>query len=624
MPKGHIKRKPAFTRQTISGDGIADMYANPRANIGFGSTSAVNGGRYVPLRISLDYQELLNIYRGSWITRAIIDTIPEDMLKEFPALECSLDPESIGDFERVVARTRTLQKVIEGMKWGRLFGGAIAIMILAGSQNRDLSMPLDVKRIQPDTYRGLIVVDRWSGVNPGNSLVSDIDNPAEYGLPEYYEVTTEVGQSFRVHHSRVLRFIGRDLPLFERQIQTYWGMSEIECVYEDMKRYDYMLSGVSDLIARAHVIAMKDPMLAQMMSGVGLTQTQYNDFALRMSAVSESIGTNGLLTVGKDGEVIPMSYSFGGLADIGRMFMTQMCGSCGIPMSRLFGQTNTGLGQSGEGDLQTYYDSIDQKRKREMRPLLDKLIPVIAMSTFGDVPDDLDYAFPAIRSVTDQERAELADKTTKATIDAFNADLLTKRQAVHTLARAGDTHGLFQFSDEEIQAVPEKYASEMALGDTSGLGNDPDVDQESGAKDSVPIEEFDLQGLSIAIETTKGMTRNGPGWQVVMPADYGYLVNVLGADGDDLDCYVGPDRNSRKIFVVDQLTLDGNAFDEHKVMLGFANAAAAEKAYRAGHHLSGVTFGAMTEMSMRAFANRFMGGDLSDLRPVSWGRKLYA
>lgn len=614
-----MSKRLAAMRRRIATDssrmGITDAYANPRANIGFGSTSSVNGGGYVPVRISLDYQELLNVYRGSWIVRSIIDTVVEDMLKDFPALECALEPDDIADFERVVATTRTLEKIIEAKKWGRLFGGALAIMVLAGKEHRDLSKPLDLKRVAPGSYRGLIVVDRWSGVNPSSELVSDIENPAEYGLPEYYDVTTEVGQNFRVHHSRVLRFLGRDLPLFEKQIQTYWGMSEIECVYEDMKRYDYMLSGVADLIGRAHVFMLKDPMMGQIMSGVGLSQVQVNDYLLRMKAVSESIGTNGIAVFGDKSELMAHSYSFGGLADIGRMYMTQMCGAAGYPMSRLFGQTNTGLGQSGEGDLQTYYDSADTKRKRELRPIFDKLIPVICMSTFGEVPDDLDYAFPAIRSVTDQERAELADKSTTAVINAFNADLLTKRQAVTSLSRAGETHGLFQIPDEDIQRVPDKFASELGMGETAAPpGGD---DNPGGVKDSVPVEEFDLHGLSIAIETPKGMARNGNGWQVVMPAHYGYISGVTGADGDELDCYVGPDRDSRKVFVVDQLTLDGSRFDEHKVMLGFANAASAEKAYRAGHHLSGMTFGAMTEMSMKHFK---MLTRMDDWRsPLSWG-----
>lgn len=582
------------------------MYSNIPANTGFLSTSLVNGGTYEPFRISLDYQKLLNIYRGSWIIRAIVDTMPEDMLKDFPALEIDADKEDIEDFDRVIASTHTLQKLIEGLKWGRLFGGAIALIILAGEGQRDLSKPLDLGSVPLDSYRGLIIVDRWSGVSPSSELVSDIHNPAEYGLPKYYQVTTEVGQNFTVHHSRVLRFIGRDLPLFEKQIQTYWGMSEIECVYEDMRRYDFTLSGIADLVSRAHVLVMKEPMLAQMLSGVGLTQTQMNDYLLRMKAVSESISTNGVFCLGKDGELQSQTYSFGGLSDIGHMFMLQMCGAAGYPMSRLFGQTHTGLGQSGEGDLQTYYDAIDQKRKRELRPIFDKLIPIICMSTFGEVPGDLDYAFPAVRSVTEKERADLAAKATEAISGAYIADLITKRQAVRDLARSGELHGMFQIPDEDIQTVPEKYASEMGGGELELPG------AENGAADSTPVEEFDFQGLQIAIETPQGTRRNGPGWQVEMPADYGFIDGVMGADGDELDCYVGPSRDSSQVFVVDQLSLDGKSFDEHKVMLGFGNQREAENAYRAGHHRSAEVFSAITPMTMREFKAWMRSGDLTE------------
>lgn len=483
-PRGAAREKLKITLS--QNDAAADMYANPLANIGFGSTTGANGGDYVPYRISLDYQKLLNIYRGSWIVRAIVDTIPEDMLKEFPSLEIDAQPDEIEDFERVVAKTMTLQKVIEGLKWGRLFGGAIAIMILSGESQKNLELPLKLDDIQPDSYRGLIIVDRWSGVSPSSELISNIDNPAEYGLPEYYEVTTEVSQNFRVHHSRVLRFIGRDLPLFEKQIQTYWGMSEIECVFEDLKRYDYCLAGIADLIARANVFVMKEPMLAQMISGVGMTQRQYADYAARTQAVSQSIATNGFLALSKDGELQSQTYSFGGLADIGKLLMTQMCGASGYPMSRLFGQSNTGLGQSGEGDLQTYYDSVDQKRRRELRPIFDKLIPVICMSTYGEVPEDLDYNFPAIRSVTDDEKANLADKATKSITDAYTADLLTKREARREMQRSSGSNGLFSgITDAAVQATPDKFASEMGAGELDLPEDGEDQKQlGDGAKDA--------------------------------------------------------------------------------------------------------------------------------------------
>lgn len=91
-------------------------------------------------------------------------------------------------------------------------------------------------------------------------------------------------------------------------------------------------------------------------------------------------------------------------------------------------------------------------------------------------------------------------------------------------------------------------------------------------------------GLDISIENPKGSERSGVNegkpWKSTMMADYGYIKRHIGADGDHLDCYVGPDKNSKRVYVIDQKHSDGS-FDEHKCMISFADRNAAEKAYRA-------------------------------------------
>jgi hypothetical protein len=86
-----------------------------------------------------------------------------------------------------------------------------------------------------------------------------------------------------------------------------------------------------------------------------------------------------------------------------------------------------------------------------------------------------------------------------------------------------------------------------------------------------------------------------------MPADYGFIDNVPAADGDNLDCYVGSEPESNDVYVIDQLKLDGKSWDEHKVILGCSTPETAEEIYRAGHHASDRTFGAMTRFSMPMF-----------------------
>lgn len=96
-----------------------------------------------------------------------------------------------------------------------------------------------------------------------------------------------------------------------------------------------------------------------------------------------------------------------------------------------------------------------------------------------------------------------------------------------------------------------------------------------------------IAGHNVTIETPKGRTRrkvskSGKAWQVVMPAHYGYIKRTEGADGDHVDVYVGPHGHQAErhpVFVVDQQHADTGRFDEHKVMLGFKDAAHATRTY---------------------------------------------
>lgn len=91
-----------------------------------------------------------------------------------------------------------------------------------------------------------------------------------------------------------------------------------------------------------------------------------------------------------------------------------------------------------------------------------------------------------------------------------------------------------------------------------------------------------FQGLPITIENPKGTIRRGPGWQVRVPYDYGYIKRTEGADGDHVDVCIGPDHMSKDVFIVDQQDHKTGRFDEHKVMLGYRTKSEAEHAYLAG------------------------------------------
>ena len=113
--------------------------------------------------------------------------------------------------------------------------------------------------------------------------------------------------------------------------------------------------------------------------------------------------------------------------------------------------------------------------------------------------------------------------------------------------------------------------------------------------------DISLLGLDIAIENPKGSersstTQEGEQWSVSIAHDYGYIKGTKGADGDEVDVFIGPDLESERVFVINQVGKDGE-FDEHKVMLGFESKEAAEQGYLSNYP-AGWNMGSVQEMTI--------------------------
>lgn len=123
-------------------------------------------------------------------------------------------------------------------------------------------------------------------------------------------------------------------------------------------------------------------------------------------------------------------------------------------------------------------------------------------------------------------------------------------------------------------------------------------------------------GLGIAIENAAGSERSGTDtdgkkWSVPMPATYGYIKRTKGADGDHVDVYIGKEHQSDSVYVIDQKDANTGKFDEHKVMLGFANLGDAAKTYKAGFSdgKGAQRMGAIASMSLDQFKTWLDEGD---------------
>lgn len=164
------------------------------------------------------------------------------------------------------------------------------------------------------------------------------------------------------------------------------------------------------------------------------------------------------------------------------------------------------------------------------------------------------------------------------------------------------------------QADAEQGQDSEAAQAVEAAAAQANTDPTDGQKDAGNYQKghLTLHGLNISIENPRGSIRSGTDpdgnrWKRELAHHYGYIKRTEGADGDQVDVFIGPNPDSQQVFVIDQTDAQGN-FDEHKVMLGFPNQVAARRGYLANYE-DGWKVGPVTAMSMDQFKRWLENGD---------------
>jgi phage-related protein (TIGR01555 family) len=447
VPKAVVKRTQKPARRAAA----LDTFVNTLARMGLGMPNVQNAVGYPITRLTQDYVTLVSMYRNNWIVRKIVDVPAEDMTKAWINITSEMTPEMQDSIDRLERKTNVRAKITEGLKWGRLFGGGAALVMIDGMDENALMEPLNLDSIMPGSFRGLMVLDRWAGVYPDIEFVDDIADP-EFGKPKYYEITDFTKtKSFMVHHSHLLRFEGRKLPMWEELSTQMWGESEIEIVFDELVKRDNASANLAGLIFRANLNIRKIKDLDALV-GAGdsdVIADLYNTLEMQ----NQLMNNFSTYAVDADGDFQTIqNTTFTGINDVYESFMLDVCGASEMPMTKLFGRSPAGLSATGEGDLQNYYDGIDQKQESYLRPVFNKLLPVMFMSEFGYVPEDINFRFNSPRTPSEQDIADLVDKKAQTVISAYNAGLITQKIGMKELQEMGKTTGVFtNITDEDIE-----------------------------------------------------------------------------------------------------------------------------------------------------------------------------
>ncbi|SUD77871.1 DUF1073 domain-containing protein [Pseudomonas putida] len=394
--------------------------------------------------------ELEAAYQSNWLARRIVDKPNEDALREWRRFNGK-------DASKIAAEERRLgvqQKYLDACCWADLYGGAAMLMITG----QDLSKPLDLSKIKKDGLKNIVVFDRWD-IQPSKFNFTDPLAP-NWMLPEVYTVVN--GQQ-PIHYSHVIRRTGARLPRRMAQFEQGWGDSRLRRCMEDLRDVVATKGGIASLVLEANV----DTIGVKGLKGA-LASPQCDQITERYRLFGMMKGIINLGLIDSDTETYERkSISFAGLSQILEQLMVWMSGAAEMTVSELFGQSASGLSNTGEGDRQITYDRTKAKQDGYMRLDLEMLDKVLIRSALGTYPDNIEFEWNPLyqKSSVEEAQEDLAD----AQADAINIENRIIRPS-HAMTRA-QAKGRYAITDEQIAAQVQREKDE-----DNGLGSDENLE----------------------------------------------------------------------------------------------------------------------------------------------------
>lgn len=456
----------------------ADGYVNMMNKYGT-SKDTTEGYRFRAEPVVPD--ELLTMYyEGNGLFAKIIDTPAEEAIKHGFTLESTKDQKIEDFYTEALDELDWEETAMTAIRWARLFGGSIAVMMI--NDGRGIDEPLDWRNIR--SIDDIRVYDR-SVIQPDYQSMFSYDprdpfrtRGSRLGMPEFYHVTSRTG-TFTVHDSRCLVFQNGILPEnTTNSIYQLWGIPEYVRINRAIRDAEVAHGSATKLLDRSvqAVYKMKD--LAAELA----TEEGEDRVLRRLQTIDMARGLLNSITIDSEGEDYDFrQFQFSGVSDVIDSTCNFLSALTSIPQTILFGRSPAGMNATGDADLENWYNYLERIQKRMVKKNLRYLLSVIFQAGVrtGEVDEvpKIKVEFNPLWSLSDTEQADLDQKRAQTQFTrAQTAQLYIDKQVIDP----SEVRAKLADSEEfDVENMLDEYDDEDLFPDepTEGLPVSGDVGQ---------------------------------------------------------------------------------------------------------------------------------------------------
>ena len=363
-------------------------------------------------------QLLSQIYFEHGIVQTLVDQPVDDAFRAgFEPKSSQLDGDDIEKLMIYAKRNKVIHSIMQGAKWGRLYGGGGVIL----HSNQNPEKPLNLNAITEDTPLEFRAVDMWELYFTAQNTTGNLEVGGEPGsnANDYYDY-----YGHQVHESRVFRIIGKEAPSFIKPRLRGWGMSELERLVRSLNQYLKNQDVIFALLDEAKV----DVFRIKGYNNALLNEAGTNGITKRVQFANQIKDYNNALTMDVQDEYEQKQIAFTGLAEVLLQIRQGIAADLKMPMTKLFGISAAGF-NSGEDDIENYNSMIEGEIRQKIEWVVVDCLNICCQKLFGFVPDDLMISWNPLRILNAKEEEEVKDSQFARVTAAYSLGLASDKEA---------------------------------------------------------------------------------------------------------------------------------------------------------------------------------------------------
>lgn len=381
------------------------------------------------------------------IANNIATCVPEDSL--------SVGFEIDGDGEGKILKEITDVKynmenaIMDAFVDARIYGGAIIVKTIA-----------DGRRLNEEAGSGEIVGYKEYSSGAVQSIVFDNDEKSPtFGKPKAYIVSMIDGTRFEIHASRVIPVNGNKCPdtnvlgLNLSVKDKFFGMSVFFGGVDRLKRMGLDEAAITEIMSTLNVYVTQFKDMNQTMGMAG----DEGESALRKKCdiVAEYKSLANMIVLDADDKVSTLSASVAGVDAVMKMRMTLLAASFGLPMAKVYGETASGLANTGTGDLKLYYKKCEAWRNRFAKPIIEAIVTDFVQRNMR-MNDVKHITFNPISVPTTEELVTLYERQANTYKTLIETGVITPETAKRMMFQNGHTFLMNLPKDEQEELNGEE------------------------------------------------------------------------------------------------------------------------------------------------------------------------